>query len=148
MGDMGVSGSRHMTTTEVEGDKDKQEQKQDQEQNTLKPKCEDDSYTKLWTNFDECDPDDIAIHLWTFSMAGTRSKAEVGEAGGEQQWGAINLNVPSHAQQALYKRLNIAILEDDPNSLNRMAFIICGILRWIRRRTFTPTSDIILYRGS
>ena len=94
----------------------------------------------LWPDFDTSDPDDVAIHLWTYSMAGTRREKQ--SDGNEE-----TRSIPDHAQKALYKRVNVALLQDDPEALANMAYIICGIVRWIRHRKYTPDDDVILYRG-
>ena len=93
----------------------------------------------LWSDFDTCDPDDVAIHLWTYSMAGTRQTSNTSET--------ENSAVAKRSQEAFYRRVNMALLQDDPEKLAHMSYIICGIIRWIRRQKFTPEHDVVLYRG-
>lgn len=87
----------------------------------------------LWPNFNTADPDMIAVHLWSYSMGGRKKGATP---------------VPNDAALAFYKRVNVALLEDDPTMLGKMANIMCGIIHWIRKNRFVATEEIILYRGN
>lgn len=129
-GDVGVSGSRRTessTATCREGHVEDQ--------------------THIWTDFDTSDPDDIAIHLWTFSMGGTRRHGQRQSTATDQEGSGRDERAGRPEEPAFYKRLNMALLHDDSDELNRLAFVICGIVHWIRGKSFTPEEDIVLYRG-
>ena len=101
---------------------------------------EDKAQQNVWTDFDTADPDEIAVHLWTYSMSGVSPDSQRGKG---IRKGDI---VP------FYKRVNMALLMDDKDTLNRMSFLICGIIRWIRRNAVVNASeleeDLILFRGT
>ena len=85
----------------------------------------------LWADFSTTDPDEIAVHLWTFSMS-NRSGGPTSQP----------------AQSAFYRRVNMACLQDDRETLLKMSFIICGIIRWINRHSATVKKRTCLYRGT
>ena len=97
----------------------------------------------LWSDFGTSNPDDVAVHLWTFSLAGARHSTDSQTSDTSSKARSI----PDHHDKPLFQRLNIAVLHDDPKLLASMAYIISGIIRWIRHNKFIPESDIVLYRG-
>ena len=76
---------------------------------------------KVWEQFEIGDPDDIATHLWTYSMGGIDS---------------------------FYRKVNAALLNEDAETLNQLRYIICGVLCWINEHIPANTSEITLYRGT
>jgi hypothetical protein len=80
----------------------------------------------LQPSFSECDPDNIAVHLWTFSMS---------------------------QNPAFYCRLNNAVLTDSMKELSALAYIICALNRWISQHPgnegdFGGRDHVMLYRGT
>ena len=84
------------------------------------------SISLLWDDWKTADPDDIAIHLWTYSMS-TGQGDEL---------------------PAFYRRLNMAVLEDDLSILQNLRYSICGIIRWIQMHPSTSHQSVVLYRGT
>jgi peptidoglycan hydrolase CwlO-like protein len=80
----------------------------------------------FWENIESAHPDDLAIHLWTFSM--TRGPADP--------------SIP------VYGRLNKALLEEDDVALKHFAPMIVCMLRWLRTHSHTRNRDVTLYRGT
>jgi hypothetical protein len=76
---------------------------------------------KVWDNFDDADPDDIAIHLWTYSMGG---------------------------KESFYRKVNTALLNESGELLKELCYIICSVVSWINTHAPTHTQDITLYRGT
>mmetsp|Transcript_8370 Transcript_8370/g.14186 ORF Transcript_8370/g.14186 Transcript_8370/m.14186 type:complete len:764 (-) Transcript_8370:110-2401(-) len=84
----------------------------------------------VWSDFADTDPDEVAVHLWTYSMSGFRDATA-----------AVH-------EDSFYRRVNLALLQDSPQALQSMTYIICGIIHWIRSQSFVPKEDIVLYRGT
>ena len=80
----------------------------------------------VWKDFENADPDDVAVHLWSYSMS-----TGMGDS------------LP-----AFYKRLNMAILNDDYNKIKDFSIIICGLIRWIKNHSSMTKETITLYRGT
>jgi predicted nucleic acid-binding Zn-ribbon protein len=92
----------------------------------IMPKKPHDDDFAFWKNIESAHPDDLAVHLWTFSM--TRGPADP--------------SVP------VYCRLNKALLEEDDTALRHFAPMIVCMLRWLRMHSLTRDSDVTLYRGT
>jgi Ca2+-binding EF-hand superfamily protein len=81
----------------------------------------------VFPNFARADPDDLAIHLWTYSMVAT---------------------------PAMHTRLNEAILADDRKLLQAQGYVMCALDRWIRDNPGNKLNDfkgkyeVTLYRGT
>jgi hypothetical protein len=84
----------------------------------------------LWEDFFTTDPDDIAVHLWTYSMSNRSGR------------------MAQPLQPAFYRRVNMACLQDDRETLVKMSFIICGLIRWINSHSPPVKQRTCLYRGT
>ena len=84
----------------------------------------------IWNDFSTADPDEIAIHLWTYSMSKRRNDSS------------------QRLQEAFYKRVNMALLQDDREMLKKMSYLICGIIRWITNHSPKFEKKTCLYRGT